>query len=491
MKLLQKLFSDRGAREKWDAGLIWFRLRYLEADGPTRCINLLSRPPACGRVALYHCPGETVSRLYLGVPEIHVRLLQRMAADFGFSLKPKLPGTAFPEIRRMTAVTEIPWEMAFVAHIINEQMFISRVGKHDSSGAYWPQPAAKRQLKAIWQLPGKPPAGLSLQPGWDGRQPPKNLIASKLDPQRWPLGRTQAGIPLQTDGRLNIYGRQEAVADWLVHQVTQMVAVNPANLVVIDGAGDLVPKLKRKAVVTRLLGEQLAYVDMDGASLAAGFNPLAVVPGETEAETTRRWQRWFEGMNVHSEGIALLAQARQVGVEDILSLRKWVKQVERTGPSTAVTSLNMALSRLTSSRVLREWLEWPVNRFDILAGGALLFAVKGTDWARQQLLRAVCLGAVNVPNIRLVLHGFPWSHAIVAQLQPCARLCLSNAPLFDGAITVLVENHTQHVAELAQRFQADDLLFVENMYLLGRGEGVILSENEPVFVTWDSDGEKA
>ena len=57
----------------------------------------------------------------------------------------------------------------------------------------------------------------------------------------------------------------------------------------------LVPRLKRKAAVTRLLGEQLAYVDMDGTSLANGFNPLAAVPGETEEALLQRWQRWFGG----------------------------------------------------------------------------------------------------------------------------------------------------------------------------------------------------
>jgi hypothetical protein len=78
---------------------------------------------------------------------------------------------------------------------------------------------------------------------------------------------------------VNVYGRQAAVADWLVHQVTQMVHLNPANLVVIDGRGDLVPQLKRKVAVTRLLGQQLAYIDMDSASFVGGYNPLAAVPG--------------------------------------------------------------------------------------------------------------------------------------------------------------------------------------------------------------------
>ncbi len=248
---------------------------------------------------------------------------------------------------------------------------------------------------------------MTARPYWNGQLPPAHLVATEPDPGRWLLGRSQSGIPLHVSGRVNIYGRQEAVADWLVHQVTQMVTLDYANLVVIDGVGDLVPRLKRKAAVTRLLGEQLAYVDIDGASLANGFNPLAAAPGEPEAATVR-WQRWFQGMNVHPQGIQLMARAQQEGVGDIPALRKWLKQVERQGHYAAVSSLRMALNRLTASRTLREWLIWPTNWFERLPTGALFFACRAAGWDRQQLARAVAGGA-KIRQARLTSRAVPWS----------------------------------------------------------------------------------
>ncbi|MFQ5433317.1 MAG: hypothetical protein ACE5FD_00415 [Anaerolineae bacterium] len=108
---------------------------------------------------------------------------------------------------------------------------------------------------ATWRLPDSPLPGLTLQPSWNRQQPPAHLAATEPDSRRWLLGRSQTGVPLHISSRVNIYGRQEAVADWPVHQVTQMVTRDHANLVIIDGIGDLVPRLKRKTAVTRLLGE--------------------------------------------------------------------------------------------------------------------------------------------------------------------------------------------------------------------------------------------
>ncbi|HUM70109.1 MAG TPA: hypothetical protein PLK31_14840, partial [Chloroflexota bacterium] len=418
--MFKKLFGKRVARGKWDAGLIWFRLRYLEPAGPTRCINLLSRTQACGRVALYYRPGDAVSELYLGIPESHLRLLQRMVADFGFSLKPKPPEVVIPAAGRLTAVTDLPWDSAFVAHIANELVLVSLVAGESKRGACLPGTPSGAPLPsgdpspslatggspAAWCLPDKPVPGLTLRPSWNDQPPPAHLVATEPDARRWLLGRSQSGVPLHVAGRVNIYGRQEAVADWLVQQVTQMVAVDHANLVVIDGAGDLVPKLKRKAAVTRLLGERLAYVDMDGISLAGGFNPLAAAPGESGAALVQRWQQWFQGMNVHPQGIQLLAQAQQDGVGDMPGLRKWLKQVERQGHYAAVSSLGLALNRLTANRTLREWLEWPTNRYEILLEGALFFACQLTaGWERQQMVRAVLLGVGPVSGVRLVAHG--------------------------------------------------------------------------------------
>lgn len=492
--MFKKLFGKRAAREQWDASLVWFRLRYQEPERPTRCINLLSRSQACGRVALYYRPGEAVSELYLGAPETHGRLVQRMAADFGFSLKPKPPEVTIPPAGRLTAVTDLPWDRAFVAHIANEFAFVCLVGGENKGGAYLPAPplgepppslAPGRGL-ATWRLPDKPLPGLALKPSWNGGQPPAHLIATEPGPHRWLLGRSQSGLPLHVAGRINIYGRQEAVADWLVQQVTQMITLDHANLVVIDGAGDLVPRLKRKAAVTRLLGEQLAYVDMDGASLAGGFNPLAAAPGETEVALVQRWQRWFQGMNVHPQGIQLLAQAQREGVGDIPGLRKWLKQSERQGHYAAVSSLGMALNRLTTSRALREWLEWPANRFDILPEGALFFACKGTGWDRQQLLQAVLLGAMQVANVRLIVHGVGelWHTGIGSEISLPSHLILSNGPLLPQGQLVFTETEAAVAGRLAARFGHHDEHMAENLQLLGRREAVVLVEGQLIFARW-------
>lgn len=491
--------GKRAACEQWDAGLAWFRLRYLTPDGPTRCIRLLSRPQACGRVALYFRPDAAVSSLYLGVPETYVRLLQRMAADFNFSLKPKLPEVAMPAAQRLTAVSELPWERPFLAQVVNEYVFVSGSqgdvdhNRGQGRGSYLPQPSAKAAKKGagIWLLPPNPAPGLTAQPYWNGHQPPARLAVTEPDPGRWLLGRSQSGTPLHVAGRVNIYGRQEAVADWLVHQVTQMVALDHANLMILDGAGDLVPRLKRKAAVTRLLGEQLAYVDMDGTSLANGFNPLAVVPGETEAALLQRWQRWFGGMNVHPQGVQLLARAQADGVVDIPSLRKWLKQVERQGQTAAVSSLGMALNRLTANRSLREWLEWPVNRFDILPAGALFFACKGTSWERQQLLRAALLAAMQMPDVRLIAHGLPGKVLPASLIGDLPRIVVSNGPLLPDAAIILTESHAQGLTALKKRFLANDVRLGENLELLRQGEGVVIVDGDPFFTTWNGRVESA
>ena len=484
--------GKRAAREQWDAGLTWFRLRYLTPDGPTRCIRLLSRPQACGRVALYFRPDEAVSALYLGVPETHVRLLQRMAADFNFSLKPKLPEVAMPAAQRLTAVSELPWERPFLAHIVNEYAFVSGSqgdvdrNRSHGRGRFLPQPSAKaaKAEAGVWQLPPNPAPGLTAQPYWNGHQPPVRLAVTEPDPGRWLLGRSQSGTPLHVAGRVNIYGRQEAVAEWLVHQVTQMSTLDHTNLVVIDGAGDLVPQLKRKAVVTRLLGEQLAYVDIDGASLAGGFNPLAATPGETETALVQRWQRWFQGMSVHPQGIQLLAKAREEGVEDISSLQKWLKQVERQGHYAAVSSLRMALNRLTASRSMREWVMWPTNPWSQITDGALFFSCKGGGWERHHLLRAVLLAAAGQPEEKIIVHGFPWSVFGIEDIQRHEALVIGNGPPLAEAATVLVQSDPQLTIKLGQRSLDNDPLLVENLHLLQRGEGVLVQDQEIVFTTW-------
>ncbi len=474
---------------QWAQTLVWYRLRYLTPGGPTRSIRLLSRPQACGRVALYFQPNGAVAQLYLGLPEAHERLLQRMAVDFGFSLTPKPPAVTVPAVPPLSAVAHLPWERAFLAHVVNESLFVSLVeagssGDNPAGRRYsLPQPS-RRTTTSGWQLPRDPVPGLTLRPSWPGQPPPDHLVATEPDVQRWLLGRSVTGRPLHVAGRVNLYGRQAAVTDWLVHEVTQLVALEPANLVVLDGRGDLVPRLKRKAAVTRLLGTQLAYLDIDSTAMANGFNPLAAVPGETAVGLLQRWQRWFGAMNVAPQGVELLAQAQAAGVGDVPALRKWLKQVERHGQTAAVTSLSLVLNRLTAQRGLREWLEWPVNRFDILPSGALFLACQATSWARQQLLLAALLAALQVPGVRLIAHGLPGKGLPLALLGSQEQLILSNGPLLPEATVVLTASHTLGLAVLQSRFLGGDGRLGENLALLQSGEAVVLVDGAPYFTTW-------
>src|SRR5690606_22040577 len=139
-----------------------------------------------------------------------------------------------------------------------------------------PRPATRAagQGLATWNLPDPPPVGLSRHIVAHHPAPPAHLLVPQPEARHWPLGRTATGEMLHTPGRVNVYGRSQAVAAWLEQLVAELVRRGPANLVVLDGVGDLVPRLKRRAVVTRLLGEQLAYLDMEASALAQGFNPL-------------------------------------------------------------------------------------------------------------------------------------------------------------------------------------------------------------------------
>jgi hypothetical protein len=316
-------------------------------------------------------------------------------------------------------------------------------------------------------------------PGWaattarqrDGRGPRQRQSGHGLLPAAAPGRRPAAD------------GRPEAAAGWLVRQITHMIAADPGSLVVIDGSSDLVPRLKRQAVVTRLLGKRLAYLDLAGPALSGGFNPLAAVPGENEAARLDRWRRWFEGMGVPSPGLSLLARAMDEGAADIPGLRKWLRRPENRLQQPASAGLVLALNRLAADPDLADWLAWPVNGYDILPAGALFFACRSESWAGQQLLRGVLLAALARPETRLVIHGFPWAagdvELLVDDLQSPAGdrpVLVSNGPLLPDS-TILLGQCSQVGAEtLADRFLDADPLLVENLQLLGRHEVLVLGD---------------
>ncbi|MFZ1755215.1 MAG: hypothetical protein WAU10_15800, partial [Caldilineaceae bacterium] len=447
-------------------------------------LNLLSREQACGRIALAFFPEGAVSRLFLGVPAAHVRLVEQMAVDFEFSLKPVVTCPVLP-LQRLTAVSHLSWDQPFVAHLVAGSLFVS-TGEKGGDGDFLPAKSQKNSKEgAPWRLLEKPMPGLTLRPMWLDAPLPPALTAVYPDPRAWLLGKSQTGVPLHMAGPLNLYGRQEAAAHWLVCQITQMLAGETSHLVVIDGKGDLVSRLKRKAVVTRLLGEQLTYVDLDSATLSGGFNPLAPVPGEMAERLIRRWQQWFQGMAVHPQSLPLLAQAYHAGVADIPALRKWLKQQERQGKQTGVSSLSLALNRLTASRAAREWLEWPTNRFDNLPDGLLFFACQGNSWERRQLLKAVVLAVLQIPDIRLVLHGLPWKELADTHLRGYRSLLVSNGPCLPDSAVVLTACHPAGLEALSRQFFPDDVCLRENVALLAVGEGAVLLGDSVTAATWN------
>lgn len=483
--MLPYLLGQRPARLKWEASLAWFRLRYQEAISARRCLRLLARPQACGRVALYYRPGKAVSQLYLGVPETHVRLLQRMAPDFHCLLSPQPMQALLPAPQPMTAMTALPWDQEFVAHLVGEALFVTLIAEPTGQGHYLPRSRTAQHgaATASWQMPSPPPPGLSRQSLWS-ELPPASLVAAAPDPARWLLGRTPQGAPLHVAGQVNVYGRAEAAADWVVHLATQMAALQPAGLIVLDGRGDVVPQLKRKETITRLLGEKLIYVDLDGPSLVTGFNPLAPMPDESGAQTVQRWRLWFEAMNVHPRGVQLLASAYEAGIRDIPALQRWLKQAERQGMHSAVSSLTLALGRLTASRYLREWLEWPVDHFRDLSTRALLFTCRTTSWDRQVLFHAALLMALAWPSARLIVHGYSWKDGLVSGLARQSQALISNGPLLSGETTVLVETTAAHQEMLARRFLRGDARLSENLALLRRGEGMVVYQEQACHVSW-------
>lgn len=472
------LRNDRRARAEWDAGLVWFRLRYEASMGPRRAVALLSRPESAGRVALAFAPGPPLACLHLGVPARHAATLEWMARDMAFSVTEERPDASAAEA--LAPAAELPWERAFYAQIVDGCAFVD--GPNASAG-YLPEPAGARGHG--WQLPAEPPAGVALRPSWNGHLQPEELFDERSpDTGGWPLGRGQDGRLLYASGPVNVYGSAGGVAGWLVPLVVHLLATEPAGLTVLDGAGDLGPALKRKAVVTRQLGRALTYLDVSSTALAGGFNPLAPLPGETAAQTLGRWQRWFGAMDVHPAGLALLEKAQKEGVSDIPTLERWLEQPEQQHRPAAARSLQGALRRLLDDPQLGEWLAWPGQPFAALPAGALIFTCMARSRARRHVLVAAWLAARQLAAARLVLHGLPWPELGDRSLASYGSAVLTNGPLLPAATVVLAASEPRRAALLAGRFLDGDLLWQENLGLLAPGEAIVCRHSRRTGTRW-------
>ena len=479
------LFTDRNARVAWDEQLTWYRLRYDNATGPAKALRILSRPGACGRVTLRFVPSAPLSYLYLGVPAGYETLVAEIAADYAFSAQQEAPAES--ALQPLAPAEVLGWDRPFLAHLVDGHIFLATEGGR----RYLPRPEKNAERpdhrkRTEWSLLSIPPPGVALTPAGERGEPPARLLGAGRN--RWPLGLAAGGQPLSAPGQINVYGRQDAVAAWLVEMVTTVVRADLAGLVVLDGAGDLAPALKRREAVTRLLGNGLTYLDLDEEGMEEVFNPLAPAPGETETATYSRWRTWFEGMNVSPAGLDLLASAQEQGVESLSGLHHWLKRPGHQSRMSAAAGLTQGVERLLAGRDENERGQFP-SPFAALPAGALFLTCRATRSERQQRLYAALLAAAAIPGTRLVVHGFPWQEISPPALDESEQIVIGNGPPLADAPTVLTMCSAQAAAALSSHFFDGAALRQETLELLGRGEGLIYCEEKLVNSSWRWPGQ--
>ncbi len=223
----------------------------------------------------------------------------------------------------------------------------------------------------------------------------------------------------------------------------------------------------------------------DNDLVSAGFNPLAAVPGESEADMLTRWQAWFTQMGVHRSNMTVLAEAYEAGIRDLMALVRWLNLPVQQIREAEIASLRHRLDSFLQTRTIQEWVDWPDNPFRLLPEGGLLFSCHCQSWERTQMLIAVLLGALNSSDARLILHGIPWQDCQVS-LPEDRTIFVSNGPVFDVGIQVLVRCQKAEAATLlGKRFFPDDAQMQENLHLLMLGEGVVINQGEPIYTTWE------
>lgn len=513
-QLLAKLFFFRSRaadmRREWESSLLWFRLRYDDPAGATTAVNKLSRTKGVDRVAIYHVITDGVCRLYLGIPNDGERILPHMTQDFKFSLTKEIPELPEQPAKLIPAVA-LPTDSAYMAHVVNEYLFVSPLDETQSDAdnadpnentgdnplpelpgkaEFFPVPPSKEPGRggAVWHFPD-PVVGSSIQPIWDRWPTPVRLIATHNDPARWVLGRSLECKPLSIEGNINIYGSDTFASGWLTKAVSQALAANPGGIVVVDGHGELARSLKRKPLITKLFNKNLLFVDMDGIS-ARGFNPMNPLPDEKPAQTVARWQAWFAGFGLRSDALDLLPEAFNTGIRSINQLNKWLIR-KRASHFAQVEAFGVILEQILAAPELGAWLKQPDDYFaGFPGGGSFIFTINAQNkWERKHMIRAVLLAALNMPDLRLVLHAYPLWDKFDASAFNGHQVLISNGPLLPGSTCVLVTCPPGKVPTLSRRFLKDDSILAENLQLLRMGDGIVVSNEDITFATWNKQKE--
>ncbi|MFW6042689.1 MAG: hypothetical protein ACOC9C_03320 [Chloroflexota bacterium] len=119
---------------------------------------------------------------------------------------------------------------------------------------------------------------------------------------------------------------------------------------------------------------------------------------------------------MHPDSLPLLALAQEEGVGEIAALERWLARPERQPHLAQAQAPMVAIQRLRPDDMIREWLAWPTNCFAGLDSGMILFACRGGNWARDQLLHGITLAAAHVQGTRIVLHGLSWAQPLPATM---------------------------------------------------------------------------
>ncbi len=475
--------------QAWLTGLAWYRLRYGTAELAEQGLAVLAGATGCGRVALFYQP-QPLPQLILGLPPAEGVWGQRVAGDYQFSLHP----AQTPEnltAWRVQPVTKVDWQRPFLACLVSEHLFLTYLDEAEpAQGLFWPG-LRPGQPRNSWQLPATPPVGLTTRPHLAAVAISDEMKVSGKEGHRWLLGYASGNQMIQAPTpQVNLYGSREAVTLWLEQATLAALALQPEGLVIMDGHGGLTQRLKRHGLVADLLNrKQLTLASVTEASGGrTGFNPLAPVSGETEAQTVQRWQTWFAGMGCGGQARALLAEAYAEGVRDINQLRRWLEQPTRLlAEGNGLAHLQTALRRLLMGASVRDWLEWPTNLFASLGTKPLLFACPADHWGREQLLKAMFLGVQASGQTRLIVSGMKIRLEDIQ--EPDSTLLIGNGPRLPGATTVLTATPAGQVEVLVPQLwsgqEPSPAMLREVIELLPFGAGVVLAPTGPVGVSWE------
>ena len=478
--------QGRTEAQAWLSSLVWYRLRYGSAELAEQGLTVLTGATGCGRVALLYQP-QPLPHLYLGLPPVVGAWGQQVAQDYQFSLN-RLTTPQNMTAGRVELALSCDWQRPFLAYLISKQIYLGYQDEDDgkvAAGCFWPQPQAS-QSAGVWRLPTTPPFGLTTRPVLPTDPIPDTMkVTGKPPQQNWLLGYAPSGQMVQAPTpQVNLYGNRDAVTVWLEQATLTALAIQPAGLIIIDGQGDLTQRLKRHALVTGLLNrKQLILAQLtEGSNGRTGFNPLAGVPGEGEAQTVERWQTWFASMGCRGQAEMLLPQAYQEGVRDINKLRLWLAQPARLlAPGNGLISLQTTLNRLLAEAAIRDWLEWPTNLFATGAERALLCTCPGEAWGRKQMLKALLLGFQAVDQTRLILTGID-----KFSINPAHFVLVGNGLRLPQATPIMTTMPDKLAHELLARFKPkqDAYRLSEQIQLLAPGEGVVLTQAGPVTVSF-------